>query len=946
MPCNFCDMRFKQFRSCQTHVEKLHRNLFNREERESDIEAIEPRPSPLGARAQPSFPPDVVPRQDGSIPAQSPPALQQAPHRGSGGGGKLVMIASPRLLGSPRLITPAHRRSPATPKFSLRASSPQSGAIFSRAPSMALASSSSSNLDEIERKLKERERELEAAEARVRETEEHARRLRELQEKEAVLKEREEMLARREEEAKKQVAAAAAGSPRLQPCPAPTFPRRPIFLPSSVRLPDTARRIHLPIGQSLQGEEIPMDLSSPSVHLTSSRKSQQSKQEGILKPLAVALPDNPGQASTRELKDDSLKEDEETKSCSSPILERVTSPRATSSQDVPLVQAEILVADKQQVPTAQPPLVDLSSANVTEMVGVSALVSPGSPSSPAPASSQSEAIETRASSSGPTKSTPMEVDTTRSPPDNLTTEQLQLALHSKSQDIMSPDEGEGKANVTVPLTSVLSGEPRLSEGSVLGLDEMLKNGEVLTLLATEEEDGSIILVSPPISNNESDQGNQDSQDTTDLDLKQFSEPVEVQELEEELKVLKSQVSDILKGGEDDFLGTKDSPSAASLAMVELCRESSLDTLEKRIESPRHGADLVEDFSNRLEALERNQMDLIGDKTENSNECVDEEQAGTLPDVLDELYSSPGEVAPEPDQGALSEQDGDKKSEFIDLDKLHDDANKDQMKAVCDLDSAPKAIPNKVVKKKLDLVKTSKFPLKRRISPRRSTPNQPKRRRTADDDIYPVSQSERRSSRLKSRVAEDAETTRIEDKAKKIADHIDLRNVHKPPSLRNLSNSICDNKTSGSTAFHTEVPKSPKKISSKTQSLQCSSAKSKLGIDSITKKSTSQLQLSPPASTNASLKQDTNATNATNATTQTIKCGSCPATSQSEAGWRQHCARKHAGLARPRGKSQIFTNEEEEVAVFQAFQTCQKIQCPKCKHKSFSQPEGPLLLQHY
>ena len=98
VPCNFCDMRFKQFRSCQTHVEKLHRNLFNREERESDIEAIEPRPSPLGARAQPSFPPDVVPRQDGSIPAQSPPALQQAPHRGSGGGGKLVMIAFQKPL--------------------------------------------------------------------------------------------------------------------------------------------------------------------------------------------------------------------------------------------------------------------------------------------------------------------------------------------------------------------------------------------------------------------------------------------------------------------------------------------------------------------------------------------------------------------------------------------------------------------------------------------------------------------------------------------------------------------------------------------------------------------------------------------------------------------------------------------------------------------------------
>ena len=53
-----------------------------------------------------------------------------------------------------------------------------------------LANFSSSHLDEIERKFKERERELEAAEGRVRETEKHARRLRELQEKEAVLRAR------------------------------------------------------------------------------------------------------------------------------------------------------------------------------------------------------------------------------------------------------------------------------------------------------------------------------------------------------------------------------------------------------------------------------------------------------------------------------------------------------------------------------------------------------------------------------------------------------------------------------------------------------------------------------------------------------------------------------------------------------------------------------------
>ena len=53
-------------------------------------------------------------------------------------------------------------------------------------------------------------------------------------------------------------------------------------------------------------------------------------------------------------------------------------------------------------------------------------------------------------------------------------------------------------------TSELAGEPHLTQGAILGVDvdELLKNGEVLTLLATEEEDGSLTLVSPPIPNKE------------------------------------------------------------------------------------------------------------------------------------------------------------------------------------------------------------------------------------------------------------------------------------------------------------------------------------------------------------------------------------------------------------------------------------------------------------
>merc|ERR1719234_641192 len=225
--------------------------------------------------------------------------------------------------------------------------------------------------------------------------------------------------------------------------------------------------------------------------------------------------------------------------------------------------------------------------------------------------------------------------------DDVDTAQVNLAtdpLHSESQEITeagkttSSVEKEIQANVSVPYTSGLAGEPHLTEGAVLGLDELLKNGEVLTLLATEEEDGSLTLVSPPISNKQSNEDEDISVGDKIENSDQLRKSVEVQELEEELEVLKTEVKDIMKGGEEDFLDSKDSSSAANMAnMAELCRESSLDTLEKRIESPRHGADLVEDFSKRLDQLE---LTEVGNEGPESNKA-DEEKQAELPDVMDE-----------------------------------------------------------------------------------------------------------------------------------------------------------------------------------------------------------------------------------------------------------------------------------------------------------------------
>ena len=920
--CIHCDMRFKQFRSCQTHVEKIHRHLFNMEERDSDaeLEAEEQRVPPIGGRAQLFLPPDVIPRQDGSIPAQSPPAHQQPPH---GGAGKLVMVASPRLPGIPRLVAPALLTSPHTPQFSMRSSAHLGASLRPRASSMGLGASSSSNLDEIERKLRARERELEAAEARVRETEEHARRLRELQEKEALLKEREEMLARREEEAKKQVAAAAAGTSANQSCLATIFPRRPIVLPSSFRLPDTARRIHLPIVQTRQGEEIPMDLSSASIDLTVGRTSGQSKKAQIEKQSLItpgALVQVP-QESREPNTNDQVKE--EAKSCS-PILERVTPLR----HENPVVQSRDLMSEENHSVTGQitssstPPLVDMSSTDMTEMVGVSALVSPGSPAATISAYPETTQKELPASPSKCTKNRQEEEQRTELSHEAVQVNPVTETLHSESQEIMeagaatSSVQKESRANVSVPYTSGLAEEPHLTEGAVLGLDELLKNGEMLTLLATEEEDGTLTLVSPPISN-------KDDVDKPAPNAEQLRKSVEVQELEDELEVLKTEVKDIMKGGEDPS-------SAASMAMAELCRESSLDTLEKRIESPCHGADLVEDLSKRLDQLVRDE----GPESNKANEAE-------LPDVMDELYSSPGEVTLEAGQEIILEPG---QEVTLEPENGAEEGFNDESKPMhVDLHShVTGQAGEKVVKKKVELTKAKLAAPKRKISPRRSTPQHHKKGRMNEDDIVQsVSQLERRSNRIKSRDSEDSVPQCRKTKAP--LDKLKMKKKAEKEEENSTSTAYSSHKQSQRTKKQVvgpscpEVNRSPKKSIPIIQSIR---GKPDEESDVTEKKK----DTSKPAGMPSLPTPTSKSPKPSKQVSQTIKCGGCPVTSQSEASWRLHCARRHAGLARPKGESQTFTEEEEEQACLLAFQACKKIQCPNCRQPSFSRSE--MLLQHY
>ena len=863
------------------------------------------------------------------------------------------MVASPRLPGTPRLVAPALLTGPPTPKFSLSVSSHLGTAMGPRASSMGMRASSSSNLDEIERKLRARERELEATEARVRETEEHARRLRELQEKEAQLKAREEMLTRREEEAKKQVAAAAAGSPANQSCA--IFPRRPIVLPSSFRLPDTARRIHLPIVQTRQGEEIPMDLSSASIDLRISQKSGMPLQAKIEKKSRVT-PDalvhqvqkEPGGLNTKDV----VKE--EAKSCS-PILERVTPPR----QENPLGKTRGLSSEEQQLVTAQtmpaspPPLVDMSSSDMTEMVGVNALVSPDSPAATTSMNSETTRKELPASTSKCMKSRQEEERSTEISHENeMDTVQVNPAtdlLHSESQEITEAEkttssiEKESQANVSVPYTAGLAGEPHLTEGAVLGLDELLKNGEVLTLLATEEEDGSLTLVSPPISNKESNEDVGISLGKEIENAEQLRKSVEVQELEEELEVLKTEVKDIMKGGEEDFLDSKDSSSAASMAnMAELCRESSLDTLEKRIESPRHGADLVEDFSKRLDQLELTEVRNEGLE---SNE-VDKEKKTEVPDVMDEIYSSPGEATLETGHEIVL-----KPGQQVTLEPEigAEEGFKDKSEPMpCEPNShVTDQAGVKVVKKKVELIK-AKPVLKRRISPRRSTPQHVKKARMVEDDIVQSVSPERRSNRLKSRDCEDSlpncrQTKTALDKLKmKKEEENSASNTISSSHKQSQQFSVSTKKQAVSPS-RPEISKSPRKSIPINQSVRCSGAKFKLDAESdVTEKEkdTRKPTVIPSLQTPAIIKSPKHKM----PVSQTIKCGGCPVTSQSESSWRLHCARKHAGLARPRGELQTFTEEEEEQAVQQAFQALKKIQCPRCRQHTFSESE--MFLQHY
>ena len=598
------------------------------------------------------------------------------------------------------------------------------------------------------------------------------------------------------------------------------------------------------------------------------------------------------------------------------------------------------------MPSSPPLLVDMSSSDMTVM-GVNALASPGSPADTTSMSPETTQNKLPASSTKYTKSRKEEYRSTDLSQENdVDSGQVNPAtdpLHSESQEITeagkttSSVEKESRANVSVPYTSGLAGEPHLTEGAVLGLDELLKNGEVLTLLATEEEDGSLTLVSPPISNKEPNEDVDISVGKEIGNVEQLRKSVEVQELEEELEVLKTEVKDIMKGGEEDFLDSKDSSGAASMAnMAELCRESSLDTLEKRIESPRHGADLVEDFSKRLDQLELTEVRNEGLE---SNKA-DEEKQAELPDVMDELYSSPGEVILDPGHEIVLEP-----GQQVTLEP--ENGAEEGFNEKSETRHGEPQLQVKVVKKKVELTKAKDAP-KRRISPRRSAPQQLKKARLVEDDVFQsVSQLERRSNRLKSRDGEDSVPHCRQTKAP--LDKLKMKKKAEKEEEYSASTAFSSQKLStkkrAAIPSSPEIPKSPKKSIPINQSIRCTGAQSKLDEESdVTEK---EINACKPAVVMPSLQTPTNKSPKHEnmpVVNQAIKCGGCPVTSQSETSWTLHCARKHAGLARPRGELQTFTEEGEEQAVFQAFQALKKIQCPRCRQQTFTGSE--MFLQHY
>ena len=915
LPCVHCGERFKQFRSCQTHAEKAHQvnrrrrsvarrltlplqHLFNLEERDSDAELeaeeqrlVSPPAEPPPPRLQ--LPPDVVPREHASAPqllrpAQSPSSAPSPSARrvwGRTSDGKLV------------LLTPT--QSPVRPRAQQNPGAQVPNISFWTRPQLMLRPQTlapASSLGAQVRVLEARAREVEALEARVREAEQQAEqavRSKELREWEASLKEREVSLRLREDEARRQLARVQGGEAR-QVCgpPAPGQPLplpRPIVLPSRFRLPDSARRISLPLPAPLSPgeEEAPMDLSA--AHREHNRSCTPASLPSTSSVETVAF---------------------------SPVAPPPSQPTALAravSPPTPLARAV-------SPPT---PLVEISCSNLTEMLGVSPLAgsTPQSGQLLGLAGPQEKVVEG-------IKALASEVVVSDGKEEEGTPRQ--------DEDEVAPEEQEqkklGQANVAVPYVPAL-GSGCLLEGDA-GLEELLESsgGEVLTLLATEGPDGSLTLTSPPL-----EPGVAGGADRV----------LGVHHLEAEFGLLQSQLKDI-NGGEKDGAAKESRPAqkkggrtrTTSTVMAEICSESSIDTLEKRIEEPEIGGDLVEDFGKRLEEVERSEGLEMGGCDATSDEVEEgvlekepERNKQSEEESLDDLQVKLHKIlVKSPSHGWTNFKDEenickvDEKAAEVD-DLMDSGSEAVQLSVVRDLvveatEENHGAKEIRCVKRKYatqESIQETPVPYKKICLGPGPANALRTRRESRRKNVVHTEQvlrkdnesGERRSNRLKSR---EKEEKFIPD----LAERSPLSKALRDPEIPNKSKNL-DGKTS-------QKVKTKKLV--KTQRVD--TERSAIGDKHVLPKSPDPKQVEQPATPKP-------------AAPVRLQCGKCFSVSRSARSWTLHRAKVHGGCARLVGESQEFSKEEEEVAVGLAYQSCKRVPCGRCTKVTFTDPG--LLLYH-
>ena len=912
-------------------------HLFNLEERDSDaeLEAEEQRLTSPPAEPPPprlQLPPDVVPREHGSAPQLLRPALSPGP--------SMVPLPSARRVwgrtGDGKLVLLTPTQSPVRPRAQQMPGAQVPNISFWTRPQVMLRPQAAlapvSSLGAQVRVLEARAREVEALEARVREAEQQAEqavRSRELREWEASLKEREASLRLREEEARRQLARVQGGEARVQggearqacgsapPCqPLP----RPIVLPSRFRLPDSARRISLPLPGPTplaSGEdEAPMDLSA--AHRDHNRSRTPASLTSSVETLAFSpVAQTPSQPT---------------------VLQRVA-----SSINPPTIRSP---------PT---PLVEISCSNLTEMLGVSPLAgsTPQSGGDQHPGlagplekvvqgikplgpedmvtdgkGKQEEEQGTSRQEQEQVQETPrQEEEQVQGTPRQEEEEQkVVLAELEQEQDKLA------QANVAVPYLSALE-SGCLLEGEA-GLEELLERegGGVLTLLATEGPDGSLTLTSPPL---EQDGG---------PGVAGRGQVLGVQHLEEEFGLLQSQLKDI-NGGEKDVVKAAQKKCGrtrtTSTVMAEICSESSIDTLEKQIEEPEVGGDLVEDFGKRLEEVERSEgLELgAGDVSAVSDameESVLEPEAVKLSvrESSDELQVKLHKIlVKSPSHGWTNFKDEENICKVDDkaaeVDNLVDSVNEAvQSSVVGDLvieatkevqsakeircvkrkyatQESIQEIPG--LNKKICLDAGPANALRTRKGSRRNNVAQTEQVLRKNNEIV-----ERRSNRLKSREKEEKFNPDLVEKSPLISKAL------RDPEIQKKSNSL-DGKTN---------PKEKTKKVAKTQRVDIE--RLEIGEKYMIPKSSDPKPVMLPATPKLPAPVR-------------LQCGKCFSVSRSCRSWTLHQAKVHGGLARLVGECQEFRPEEEAAAVGLAYQSCKRVPCGRCGKVTFTDPG--LLLYH-